>query len=103
MSPAKVELSPEMTKLHQQLARVQRKIRKRGKNEKDQARRDDTHAKIVAGALALEHTKANPGSDFARKMTALLDEYARPDDRKLFPFLPARETPQPDAIDEAAE
>jgi hypothetical protein len=48
------------------------------------ARADDTRRKVIAGALALEHTSKNRGSEFARRLVRLLDEYARPQDRFLF-------------------
>ena len=69
--------------------------RLKSKNEKT-ARAQDARRKIVAGALALEHTTRNPGSEFARVMLRLLDEYARPHERFLFADLlpggsPARE------------
>jgi hypothetical protein len=57
--------------------------RLRIKNEKI-ARAEDARRKIVAGALALEHTIKNPGSEFARIMLRLLDQYARPHERFLF-------------------
>ena len=57
--------------------------RLKSKNEKT-ARAQDARRKIVAGALALEHTTRNPGSEFARIMLRLLDEYARPHERFLF-------------------
>jgi hypothetical protein len=53
------------------------------RNEKA-ARAQDARRKIVAGALALEHTTRNPGSEFARVLVRLLDEYARPHERFLF-------------------
>jgi hypothetical protein len=46
-----------------------------------------------AGALALEHAEKNPTSDFAKRLNALLDEYTRPTERHLFPFLPAHYIP----------
>ena len=81
-----------MTRLQQRLEAVQRQIRLVREREKNAARRDDARAKIIAGALALEHAEKNPGTEFARTLHRLLDEYARPDDRRLLPFLPARDT-----------
>ncbi|MBV9066259.1 MAG: hypothetical protein JO004_10920 [Methylobacteriaceae bacterium] len=57
--------------------------------DREQARKDDTQRKIIAGALALEHLDKNPDSPFAKTLTGLLNEYAKPDKRHLFPFLPA--------------
>jgi hypothetical protein len=85
----------QLEALQQRLAKVQRQIRLVREREKNAARRDDAHRKIIAGALALEHAEKNPDTEFARTLHRLLDEYARPDDRRLFPFLPAREAPPP--------
>ena len=91
----------QLQKLQARLERVQRQIRAARSREKDQARRDDARRKIIAGALALEHFEKNPGSEFARIIFRLLDEYARSDDRRLFAFLPARDTPsQPQTTQE---
>jgi hypothetical protein len=79
--------------LQQRLAKVQRDIRLTKERDKKQARVDDTRRKIIAGALALEHFQKNPGSEFGKIMLRLLDEYARADERRLFDFLPARDTP----------
>lgn len=75
--------------------------RLKAKNEK-LARAQDARRKIVAGALALEHTAKNPGSEFARIMVRLLDEYARPYERFLFAdLLPG--SPAPDGETVAGE
>ncbi len=88
--------SPEYVQtLEQKVAAAQRKLQLARTRLKDQERRDDARRKIIAGALALEHVERNPDSDFARHMQRLLDEYTRPDDRKLFPSLPARDAPPP--------
>src|SRR4051794_13472710 len=76
--------------------------RLKAKNEKT-ARAEDTRRKVIAGALALEHAVRNPGSDFARLMTRLLDEYARPQDRRLFTDLLPGGSPAPDAGNRAAD
>ena len=65
------------------------------KNDKT-ARANDARRKIVAGALALEHTIKNPGSEFAKIMLRLLDEYARPHERFLFDDLLPGVSPAPD-------
>lgn len=73
------------------------------KNEK-LARAQDARRKIVAGALALEHTVKNPGSEFARIMLGLLDEYARPHERFLFgDLLPSISSPTPDGENLASD
>ncbi|MGE4046251.1 MAG: mobilization protein C [Acetobacteraceae bacterium] len=102
--PRQSTTNPErLAKLHQQLARVQRQIRAEQAKEKQQARRDDARRKIIAGALALEHYEKNPGSEFGKILFRLLDEYARPEDRQLFEFLPKREIPPALDATEAAE
>ena len=52
--------------------------------EAAQTRKDDTRRKIIAGALALEHMEKNPKSEFGKKLHALIDEYVRPNERRLF-------------------
>jgi hypothetical protein len=77
--------------------------RLKSKNEKT-ARAEDARRKIVAGALALEHTTKNPGSEFARIMLRLLDEYARPHERFLFAdLLPGVSSPAPDGENLASD
>lgn len=89
-----------LSKLLKQRESIERKIRLTKAREQDQARRDDARRKIIAGALALEHFASNPGSEFARVMLRLLDEYTRPEDRHLFDFLPKREaTPVPEVAE----
>jgi hypothetical protein len=95
---------PDRLKLLQQrLEQVQRQIRLQKARERDQTRRDDARRKIIAGALALEHRDRNPDSEFGRLLLRLLDEYARPEDRRLFEFLPTRDAPPAPGISEAAE
>jgi hypothetical protein len=67
-----------------------------GAKPRKAARAQDARRKIVAGALALEHTIRNPGSEFARILTRLLDEYARPHERFLFDDLLPGPCPAPD-------
>jgi hypothetical protein len=74
----------------------------KSKNEKT-ARAEDARRKIIAGALALEHTTRNPGSEFARTMIRLLDEYARPHERFLFADLLPGPSPTGDAGNLAAD
>ena len=59
--------------------------------EKDTERKADTRRKVIAGALALEHLKTHPDSEFARVLISLLDHYAEERSRYLFPFLPKRD------------
>jgi hypothetical protein len=82
--------------------RTEAEIRRlKAKNEKA-ARAQDARRKIIAGALALEHAGRNPGSEFARIMLRLLDEYARPQDRFLFADLLPGPSPAPDGENLAA-
>jgi len=90
------KVDPDKIKtLEQRLAKVQRDLRKAKSAQEDEARRLDARRKIIAGALALEHLDKNPHSEFGKVLFRLLDEYARPDDRQLFPFLPVRDPPAP--------
>ena len=73
--------------------RINRQLRAVQSRKKSKSRSDDTHRKIIAGALALEHAAKNPGTEFATVLFRLLDQYTRPEDRWLFEFLPPRETP----------
>lgn len=62
-----------------------------------QARKDDTRRKIIAGALALEHATTNPDSDFGKKLFRLLDEYVITDrERALFDLAPLPKSPAND-------
>lgn len=80
--------------LEQELARVQRALRKSRAGDKKQARADDARAKIIEGALSREHREKNPNSEFARIMTGLLKEYVRENERHLFPAIfPPQEAP----------
>jgi len=89
--------------IHARQLKLNRKIRGVRSRQSKQARADDARRKIIAGALALEHHAKNPGSEFARILHRLLDEYARPEDRHLFDFLPpVAASPAPD-LEQAAE
>ena len=58
-------------------------------------RREETRAKIIFGALAMEHADSNPDSEFAAIMRRLLNRYVlRPADRSLF-NLEERDTDDP--------
>ena len=62
-----------------------------------QARKDDTRRKIIAGALALEHATSNPNSEFGKKLFRLLDEYVITDrERALFDMAPLAKAPAND-------
>lgn len=65
-----------------------------------QARKDDTRRKIIAGALALEHAILNPDTEFGKKLFRLLDEYVITDrERALFDMAPL---PKQNANDDQA-
>ena len=102
MPRQRTDSADRLSTLQQRLERVQRQIRLETTRQKDQARRNDARRKIIAGALALEHFEKNPDSEFARTMLRLIDEYARPDDRPLFEFLPVR-APSSTPVADAAE
>lgn len=73
------------------LSQIQARIASDKAKLRDQARKDDTRRKIIAGSLALEHQDA----DFQATLNRLLREYVKPKDRHLFdlPPLPETETP----------
>ncbi|HVW11301.1 MAG TPA: hypothetical protein VHC90_22100 [Bryobacteraceae bacterium] len=84
---ARVSKLGRIQRLKEQQAQLAAKIKDLSAREAAQARKDDTRRKIIVGALALEHMEKNPDSDFARRLFALLDEYARPMERRLFEHL----------------
>lgn len=51
---------------------------------KEQARKDETARKVEAGALALNHMRENPGTEFASIMFRLLNRYVPQHRRHLF-------------------
>jgi hypothetical protein len=53
--------------------RLNRQLRAVQSRKKSKSRSDDTHRKIIAGALALEHAAKNPGTEFATVLFRLLD------------------------------
>jgi hypothetical protein len=90
------KLSPDdrLAALVARKAKLQRRIDGLKSRNQKQVRALDARRKIIAGALALEHYGKNPDSEFGRVMFRLLDEYARPEDRRLFDFLPQQEAEQ---------
>ena len=83
--------------LRKQAAQIQAQIQAGEARQREQARKDDTRRKVIAGALALEHMEKNAPSEFAKIMTRLLDEYVtRPNDRALFDGLPERTDEKPE-------
>jgi hypothetical protein len=80
---------PRLDRLKAQRDQITNQIKALEARRQQQARRDDTRRKIIAGALALEHTEKNPDSAFAKKLLGLIDEYVtRPNERKLFGLEP---------------
>ena len=71
----------------QKMAAIDLKLKAKKSRESKAERSKETRRKIITGALARKHMKANPKSDFALKMDALLKEYTIADhDRALFGF-----------------
>jgi len=54
--------------------RINRQLRAVQSRKKSKSRSDDTHRKIIAGALALEQAAKNPGTEFGKIMFRLLDQ-----------------------------
>lgn len=70
-------------------AQIDAKIADLKKREAKAERKRDTRRKIIAGGLATHHMKANPTSDFAKKLAGLIDEYVIGDnERALFDLDP---------------
>lgn len=89
-------------KLKAKQAQLAEEIKKLEARESQQARKDDTRRKVIAGALALEHAEKNITSDFAKKLIALLEEYARPNERRLFAHLGLKSAPSANPKPEAS-
>ena len=65
--------------------------------QRTQRRKDNTRRKIIAGAIALKFAEDNPASDFTRTLFRVLDQsLSREDDRALFEFDEADQTPAND-------
>lgn len=73
------KLRDKLAALDQRKAQLDAQIKDRETQERaqarEQARREDTHIKVTAGALSLTHMEKNPDSVFARTLYRLLDEY----------------------------
>lgn len=82
-------------RLVQQRAQLDAKLKALDAREKNQTRKDDTRRKVIAGALVLEHMEKNPKSEFGKKLYALLDEYVRPNERRLFEHVGLPPAPVP--------
>lgn len=90
----RMKTTDKIQALRQKQAEIQAQLQAAEARAKEQARKDETRRKVIAGALALEHAEKNGNSDFARILRGLLNEYViRPIDRRLFPDLPELEKP----------
>jgi len=96
------KLSP-LEKQKAKLAQLQARVKDMEARQAAQDRKDDTRRKVIAGALALEHLEKNPEDPFSKKLFRLLDEYARPNERRLFEHLGiTHNTPQEPANDDGS-
>lgn len=76
---------------------IEAQIQQQRARERQKQRKDDTRRKIIAGALAIEHMKANPDSDFAIRLFKLINRYTdRPADRALFGLEPRQSNDVPE-------
>lgn len=86
---ARVKQADRLVSVQEKIRQLQAQEAAMLARQKEQARKDDTRRKVIAGALAIEHFEKNPDSEFARVMLRLLNDYVtRPSDRALFPSLP---------------
>jgi large subunit ribosomal protein L7/L12 len=85
-----MNLNDKLAALQQRRQEIDNQVKLLEAREKEQARKDDSRRKIIAGALALEHLTKNPESEFGKVMARLLDEYVETRNRALFPFLPEK-------------
>jgi hypothetical protein len=77
----------KMTTLRKRQEEIAAQLKLLEAREKEQARKNDSRRKIIAGALALEHFEKNPHGEFGRQMFKLLDQYVPERNRALFPVL----------------
>lgn len=87
MSDAPPKLSKRQQKIETQRLKVQQAtqlLKDMEARAKEQFRKDETARKIEAGALALNHLRENPTSEFARILTRLLNRYVPQHRRHLF-------------------
>ncbi len=98
--PDDKKLSP-LDRQRQKMAQLAQKIKDMEARQAVQDRKDDTRRKVIAGALALEHMEKNPDDAFSKQLFRLLEEYARPGERRLFESLGiSQPTPKNPANDE---
>jgi hypothetical protein len=78
-----------LEKLREKKAQIDAQIKNVEARERQQARKDETRRKIIAGALALHHMENNPDGPFSKTLLRLLDEYViRSNERRLFGLSP---------------
>lgn len=86
------------------LSQINAQIKAQEAKKKTQDRKLDTRRKIIVGALAINHSEKNSGSDFSNKINSMVDEYAiRDNDRILFGLDFLTEQQQLDRIKKHAE
>lgn len=73
----------QLEELEKKKSQLDARIQKKRSAVRASQRKQDTRRKIIAGALALEHSAID--AEFGRKLNQLLQEHVtRPEDRKLF-------------------
>lgn len=73
----------QLEALEKKKSQLDAQIQKKRSAVRAAERKRDTRRKIIAGALALEHSAIDV--EFGRKLNRLLQEHVtRPEDRKLF-------------------
>jgi hypothetical protein len=93
-----------LEKLQQQKAQIEAKIKGLQSREQQQARKNDTRRKIIAGALALHHMEKNKDDPFSKKLFRLLNEYVtKPYERNLFGLPALPENPQQTAANDPGD
>ena len=79
--------SPRLLKLQQEMEKIRRKMAQEKKRLSDQARKEDTRRKILAGAVLLEAAKTDAQLQGTIE-TLLKAKLTRDDDRALFGLPP---------------
>lgn len=91
-------------KQKKELAQINAQIRAEEAKTKDKERKKETRRKIIAGALALNHSDKNRTSEFAKKLQSLMDEYIIKDtERDLFNLSRLPEDEQTERLKKHAE
>jgi transposase len=95
-----------LTKLEQQRAEIERKIKQERRRVKDEQRRRDTRRKIILGGLIEAHCEMHPDTDFAREVDRLVGRFVTGSgERELFGLqpLPQQEGAGEGAANDAAD